>query len=78
MSAYHGVWEDTANKCSSRKLSSTGELSVFTISLDKRSATTLSFPGLSIMVISNSCINNNHMITHALVMGLLAKYLIVE
>lgn len=78
MFAYHNVWEYTANKCLFGKMSSTGEFSVFTISVDKRYTTTLSFKYLSIIVISNSFISNKNMITHALVMGLLDKYMIVE
>ena len=43
------------------------------INLERKSTTTLSFLGLSKIVISNSCNNNNHHVTLPLVIGLFIK-----
>ena len=76
--AYHGEKDETTNKCSSGKESSTGVSSSLLVSRDIKSATMFSFPILSTIVMSNYWNNNNHIVTLALVMGLFIKYLIVE
>ena len=43
------------------------------VNLERKSATTLSFPGLSKIVISNSCKKNNHLVTLPLVTGFSSK-----
>jgi len=46
--------------------------------LEIKYATTLDFPGLSTIVILNSCNNSNHLVTLPLVNGLFIEYLIAE
>jgi hypothetical protein len=66
------------NKCSSGNQSSTvKELSVLGMQ-DRKSATRFYLPGRYLMVISNSCNSNNLQVNHPLVIGLLARYLILE
>ena len=77
MSAYQGEWADTANKYSLGKESSIGVLSSVFIR-EMKSTTTFYLPGQSTIVISNSCNNNNHLITRAFVTDLFIKYLIFE
>ena len=54
---------------SSTKESSVEVQSSLIVNLERKSTTTLSFLGLSKIVISNSCNNNNHRVTLPLVIG---------
>ena len=59
MSTNHGESVDTATRCSSGKSSLTGVTSPGLSSLERKYATTFDFPGLSTIVILNSCNNSN-------------------
>ena len=76
--AYQGERVETGNKCLSGKESSIGKLSSLLVKRDKKSVTTFSLLVLSIMVISNYCNNNRHLVTLALVTGLFIRYLMAE
>ena len=58
---------------SSRKESSMVVQASLIVNLERKSTTTLSFLGLSKIVISNYCNNNNHHVNLPLVTGLFIK-----
>ena len=78
MLANHRESIDIEKGCSSRKSSITGVDSWGLSNLERKSATTLDFPGLSTIVILNSYNNSKHLVTLPLVNGLFMKYCIEE
>ena len=69
---------DTKNICSSGKSSLIGISSPRLYNLERKSATTLDFLGLSTIVMLNSYNNNNHLVTLPVDNGLFIKYFITE